>query len=423
MDDRKKTKAQLLQELTTLRRRVAFQAGALSRRQAWLTSILDINKRIAASEDMPSLLGRIAEGAVQLVGADGARVRLRQGDRLVVLAAADCGAVIPWTADLGLWEGMAGQIVRQNHAIVVPDIQANPAILPAYKISAAQQGVSSLVSVPITGRRAVLGVLNVMSKRPRVFTDDEVVALSACAEQAAITIEQARLVEEVQQQMTGLGQAHAQLQSLSQQLVETQEAERRSVARELHDDIGQALTALKINLQALDLGPGAGLAPRLADSIDIVDDTLHRVRELALALRPALLDDLGLVPALRWYVDHQAQRAQFTVRFAAGSLPQRLPRTIETACFRIVQEALTNIMRHAQARQVQITLHQRDADLHLMICDDGIGFDVAAAQQQAVHGKSMGLLNMRERVLLARGQFEITSVPQRGTVIWVRFPL
>ena len=182
-----------------------------TQRQAWLASVLEINKRIAASEDMASLLSRIAAEAIRLVGADGARVRLRQGNRLVVLADTDYGAAVAWSTDLGLWEGMAGRIVREKRAVVVPDIQTDPDILPEYKVHAAQGGVHSLVSVPIAGRHEVIGVLHVMSKRPRLFTADEVVALSACAEQAAIAIEQARLVEEVRRQMGRLEQTHAAL--------------------------------------------------------------------------------------------------------------------------------------------------------------------------------------------------------------------
>jgi signal transduction histidine kinase len=216
--------------------------------------------------------------------------------------------------------------------------------------------------------------------------------------------------------------AEETLQILSRQLLEAQESERRHLARELHDEIGQALTAMKINLQAAQRTPDT-LAAYLEDSISLADRTLQQVRNLSLDLRPALLDDLGLVAALRWYVDRQAQRAGFTAHFAADPLESRPRPDIETACFRVAQEALTNVMRHAQAQQVRVELHQRAAGLHLLIRDDGKGFDVRAAQERAAQGMSAGLLGMQERVWLVGGQIDIESTPARGTEIRARFPL
>src|SRR6266511_883496 len=145
------------------------------------------------------------------------------------------------------------------------------------------------------------------------------------------------------------------LQSFSQRLIETQEAERRRVARALHDEIGQALTAHKLNVQIIQHSANASpLAQHLNDSIGIINRALQQVRELAFDLRPSLLDDLGLVAALRWYVDREAQRAGLMSEVVAGPVDTRLPPELETACFRIAQEALTNVVRHAQARQVWV---------------------------------------------------------------------
>ena len=230
------------------------------------------------------------------------------------------------------------------------------------------------------------------------------------------------MAEALEQRAAAHRQAEETLQILSRQLLEAQENERRHLARELHDEIGQALTAVKINLQAAQHLPDT-LGAHLADSVGIVDRTLHQVRNLSLDLRPAMLDDLGLVAALRWYVDRQAQRAGFTARFVADPLATRPPSDIETACFRVAQEALTNVMRHAQAQHVHVELRQDDAELHLLMRDDGKGFDVRAAQARAAQGASTGLLGMQERVWLVGGQIDINSAPARGTEIRARFPL
>ncbi|MEI2582533.1 CHASE3 domain-containing protein [Scytonema sp. PRP1] len=214
------------------------------------------------------------------------------------------------------------------------------------------------------------------------------------------------------------------LQILSQKLIEAQEAERRYIARELHDEIGQALTAVKINLQGVQhLSSKSEIALLLQESTSIVEVALQQVRSLSLDLRPSLLDDLGLVAALRWYVDRQSQRGGIIGEFVASPLERKLLPNLETTCFRIVQEALTNVVRHAQAQRVTVELRQQDAQLHLVINDDGIGFNVEAARERATHGGSLGLLGMEERALLVGSQFNIESVHQWGTKIHVCFPL
>jgi signal transduction histidine kinase len=227
--------------------------------------------------------------------------------------------------------------------------------------------------------------------------------------------EQNRLFEQVR-----AGRARAQL--LSQQLMEAQETERRRLARELHDEIGQALTAVKINLQALQRAP-ADAVSRLSDSIAIVDRALQQVRNLSLDLRPSLLDDLGLVAALSWYVDRQSQRSGLAIEFAAEPAEIRAAATVETACFRVTQEALTNIIRHAQAREARVELRQRGSELQLAVSDDGIGFDVAAARRRAARGASLGLLGMQERVLLSGGRIDIQSTRGQGTRLVACLPI
>ncbi len=213
------------------------------------------------------------------------------------------------------------------------------------------------------------------------------------------------------------------LHRLSLRLLEAQENERRTIARELHDELGQALQALKINLQTAQRFPGDS-TQRLADSVDIVNTTLQQVRNLSLDLRPSLLDDLGLVAALEWYLERHEQRTGLATHFTADPPTLRLTPTLETVCFRVAQEALTNITRHAQARNVWVELHQHgDVETHLIVRDDGVGFDAQAAQTRAARGASFGLLGMRERVELAGGRLDITSTPTQGAELQVHFPL
>jgi two-component system sensor histidine kinase UhpB len=206
-----------------------------------------------------------------------------------------------------------------------------------------------------------------------------------------------------------------QLESLSCKLIEAQETERRAIARELHDDFGQVLTALKLNLQRRDRDD--------AESIALVDGALARMRDLAPQLRPPLLDAHGLEASLRWLLERETKRAGLELRLALGPLTKRPRVTLEAAAFRIAQEALTNVIRHAGARVVYVELTEANGELLLVVRDDGRGFDVAAQHQQAAAGKSQGLINMQERVALAGGTLEIESKPGEGTAIRARLPL
>jgi signal transduction histidine kinase len=208
--------------------------------------------------------------------------------------------------------------------------------------------------------------------------------------------------------------------------VDVQETERRHLARELHDEIGQALTATELNLQALLESPGTdGLARRLKESLQVVERVQEQVHDLSLNLRPSMLDDLGLEPALRWYTARQAALAGLQAEVRAEPWEHRLDPMIETECFRIAQEALTNVVKHAKAPTVTVELSKNDDDgqLHLSARDDGIGFDVAGLREQAVRGASLGLLSMEERATLAGGGLDYDSTPGRGTEVHAWFPL
>ncbi len=218
--------------------------------------------------------------------------------------------------------------------------------------------------------------------------------------------------------------ASQKLQVLSQRLVEVQETERRHIARELHDEIGQSLTVAEMNLQAALQAPReASLERRLEDSIHAVERVLEQVHDLSLNLRPSMLDDLGLEAALRWYTHRQAALTGLEVEFHADPLENRIDPVIETECFRVAQEALTNIVRHSKARFVSVDLRQKDGELRLSVRDDGVGFDVASVRDKAVQGASLGLLSMEERAALANGGLEFVSVPGEGTEVRAWFPL
>jgi PAS domain S-box-containing protein len=216
------------------------------------------------------------------------------------------------------------------------------------------------------------------------------------------------------------------LQMFSRQLIEAQEDERRRIARELHDQIGQILTAVKMNLhtvQRFNLAAEAG--SYVKDNIEAVDEALRLVRDLSIDLRPPVLDDLGLVTALGWYVDRYTQRTGLNVDVVA-ELPdpnERFSRELETACFRIAQEALTNVVRHASASKVVLQLTRTAKTLTLVVKDNGVGFDLKSLRKRSPRAATLGLVSMQERAHAAGGTLEIESVPSRGTRIRFIVPL
>ncbi len=232
-------------------------------------------------------------------------------------------------------------------------------------------------------------------------------------------ITQQKIVEE------RLHRAMEQLGMLSRRLLEVQEAERRHIARELHDEIGQVLTAVKINLQAIERSSDGKLPDMmpLKESVRIIDRLLRQVRSLSIELHPSILDDLGLIAALRWYIDWIFQQTGLSGQFVTEFARERLAPAIELACFRIVQESLTNAVRHANAKNVIVELGKYDKELYLKIRDDGSGFDVKKARERALKGKSLGLLGMEERVFLLGGRIEVKSERGKGTAINVFLPL
>jgi two-component system sensor histidine kinase UhpB len=208
------------------------------------------------------------------------------------------------------------------------------------------------------------------------------------------------------------------------QIINAQEQERKRIARELHDETSQVLTSLLISLAVLEESVTTEEAhERITETRALAHQTLRAIRNLSIDLRPSALDDLGLLPALRWYVKEYQQKFPIEVNFQATGFKKRLPAEMETALYRIVQESLTNIARHSQAHTATITLRE-DADaVYATISDDGKGFNMEELQKAHGQDRGLGLVGMHERAHLLAGSLTIESAPGKGTTIQVRIPL
>ncbi len=229
-----------------------------------------------------------------------------------------------------------------------------------------------------------------------------------------------RLEQVSDEQRRRTERAERELRRLSQELVHAQEAERRSISRELHDQVGQMLTALRMelaNLEGIRHAPGEQFAARVREAKQLAEQTLMSVRNLAMGLRPSILDDLGLAPALEWQGREFSRRGNLPVEVTVDGDLDGLPDSHRTCVFRIVQEALTNCARHAQAKSVRVAVHGGPDAIAVSVQDDGVGFSSAEAA-----ARGMGLVGVQERANELGGTMSIRSEPGKGTTLHVRIP-
>jgi PAS domain S-box-containing protein len=296
------------------------------------------------------------------------------------------------------------KMVETGQPLLIEDTRLNPGWITMDGFEWSRSFLSGLLRV----EGQVIGFVNLFASKPKFFTPAMRNRLVAFASQASVAIQNAWLFEQVRA-------SRERLQSLSRRLVEIQESERLYISRELHDEAGQILTSMMLDLRLLEKEASQPevvikLVAKMEESLNEVLENLHRV---AMALRPASLDHLGLIAALRQHVESVGEKHGLTVNFRSGKVEERLPANVETVLYRIVQEALTNIIRHAHASRVDVALTVRDHHLVVIIEDNGIGFNPETASDD----QHLGLFGMRERTEMIDGELTIESAPGKGTTI------
>ncbi|MCJ7442564.1 MAG: GAF domain-containing protein [Thermoanaerobaculaceae bacterium] len=366
--------------------------------------------------EMDTVVASLLENLGRLIPYDRARVMMLNAEsRLVVRALREVGGPVevPPGSDI-VFDPQANPVLHgvltSRKSTLIPDTHKHPdwggRMRPEF--------THSWMGVPLFSGDAVIGLYSLAKKEPGFFTEAHLKTAEALSAQASVAIRNAWLFDQVR---TG----RERLQTLSRRLVEAQESERRRIARELHDQAGQALTSLKLGLHLLerDVVGSEAVASRIADLRRTTDEVAEQLHDLAADLRPASLDHLGLVPTLRQLVNTLSDQGGPTVQFeAVGVGPGRLPPPVETALYRIAQEALTNTIRHARASKVSVLLERRGGRLIALIEDDGVGFEYDAAMRSG----RLGLVGMRERAEMLGGHLRVESSPGRGTTVVVEVP-
>lgn len=273
-------------------------------------------------------------------------------------------------------------------------------------------GIHHLAVAPLVRNNEVVGALICGTGKKREFTQEDLLLLHGLAEHVMIAVANMRLFEQVR-----LGRERQRL--LSKNIVEIQEAERRRIARELHDHLGQSLTGLQFMLETVKQQADETQKSRVQDIQNAVTEIIGHVREMSLNLRPSMLDDLGLIPTLKWHIERFTAQTGIRVHFDASTTPERFPANLETTAYRIIQEALTNVARHSNAREAFVRVTAADDVLRLEIIDNGKGFDASTV----LNKPTSGLSGMSERADLAGGYLTVNSSPNQGTHIVAELPL
>jgi signal transduction histidine kinase len=280
--------------------------------------------------------------------------------------------------------------------------------------------VSTGMIVPLIESGKIIGSLNIGTTIPNAYNEEHKKIASEVANSLAVAIQNARLIKTVKEHRT-------ELQRLSSKLITAQEDERKRISYELHDEIGQLLTAISFNMASVDRALPDNNIPVIRESLkdtnDLIEQVMDQVRTLSLELRPSMLQDLGLIPTLRWYLNISAKRLNVKTQLRNDGLDRRFKEEIETALYRIVQEAVTNAVRHGHADEIQVDIACQNGLISLKFDDNGRGFDTELEESESGENEGTGLLGIRERVTNLEGMFKIDSAINRGTSITVVIPV
>lgn len=285
---------------------------------------------------------------------------------------------------------------------------------------------TSLACVPFTTKENGVGVLSALNSYPHHFTTDEIAVLSILASQAAVSLENARIFKELKARSNELGYCIRELRGLAGKLLNFQEEERKRISRELHDDTAQSLTNLILRLEmseALVPPELTEVRQALKELKELTATALEAVYQMTFNLRPTMLDELGLIPTIRWYIHNNMEKANVSVSFEVIGREVNLSSQTEIAILRIMQEALTNVKKHAQVGKASLCLEFADNEAVVTIKDEGKGFDPNKVFGKHPKREALGLIGMKERAEFLGGTLNVKSQPGKGTTVTARVPV
>lgn len=384
------------------------------RAQSELRALHEINRAITSSLDLRVILNLLLEKIEVLLPYGASHIRLfdKATGRLEPVASRNLDEE-QWKAGSEPFQrSVHATILQTRRPLIIRDLRRDERVRRRdfYR----RQGLVSFLGAPLLVQGKVIGVLSLLTRDEHEFSADEIQFAETVAEQASIAIHNAQLYQESQKLAEQLAAREKRISALASGLIRARDEEARRIASVLHDESRQFLAMVYISLDEISVDLSENGKRRVAAAKALLDEVENRLRDLSHELHPATLDHLGLIPSIEHLASQTAKRAAIEIT-VEGQLDQRLSPHLELTIYRVVQEALNNVVRHAGAKAVQIRLQQDENWIQCAVQDDGVGFDPGAEAAR----KGLGLSRMRERVHAAGGTFEVISAPGHGSKIFL----
>ena len=377
-----------------------------------LTMLHQAAVALAKAESVEALYREVLHWACALAGASAATLAFFDGLAHLVLVAVEGMREDVVGTRIGIGEDVNGQAARLRRPVQIQHYGEWAGRLPAF----ANQDIDSAVALPLIWQDRLVGTLGVTDHTAREFNEDDIHVLDLFASLAAAAVEQRRAMAEAQAR-------EAEANTLSTRLANAQEEERTRIAEQLHDAIGYRLVALQKNTESVlsALGTDHPLAERLSDNLKVLQETHQQARWLATDLSTKVLDDLGISPAAKQYIDRLSTATGTNIRLHVTGHVRRLSTEIERVAYRSLQESVVNALRHADGTEISVQIHFGGKALRLTVQDNGRGFDTETLQNTS-KGAALGLPELRRQVEALQGEFVLESMPGQGTLVALSLP-
>ncbi len=411
LDGERKAEARAAMEMLCSAIFVAVSGAYFDTQKAASDALLSILDAELSATSTSSLLERVLRIATETFAASVGVVLLLDPETNELHATAAVGLEGAMDAETGipLGRGLTGTIAQTGEPAILPDLSRSDGLLNPVLREKAQ----ALWGMPMRSGEQVIGVLMIGFARPYEWLPTERELLRSIADRSALAIDRARMTD-------ALREREARIAELSAHLLSAQEEERKRISRELHDETGQALMVIRLYLGMLESAVSARSARgKIHETLEVVDRTIEGLRRTIARLSPLVLQELGLIAAIRKEAKDLAKNTGVKARVAVSDDIGRMPPATEAAIYRVVQEALHNVAKHAQAHAVNINMSRENSLLRLVVEDDGIGM----TQKAPTPGRSFGLAGMRERIGMLGGKVKISSAKGRGTRLEVAVPV
>ncbi len=380
-----------------------------------LTAVNEFSEALTLGKGVDSIVEMALNRVISLMKADVGSFYLLEKDTDTLRLKASQGflspALMQAMSNTGKDNPLLRCLLETGHAIAIEDLRQEADMVGDLAPLLVGEGYVSWVCAPLKMEGEAIGVYHLGKYEKRSFSSHDLALLEIIGNVVGASLSNAQLLKDLRRKEWELRRA-------LHRSVDLQEDERKRLARELHDEIGQALTSILIRLKTLqEEKESEVLVSRLDDLRGLTAQTIEELRRISMDLRPAALDNLGIIPALRWYMKQSSEITGITILFNGPEISDRLPPEIELILYRVAQEGITNAIRHGKAEKIEVSLERDRQAIRLIVVDNGKGFNIAMRDQ------GLGLIGIRERVELLDGRFQVTASPGAGTKLWIEIPI